>query len=181
MSRQLEDLTGQTFGKLTVLRLEKIGKNYARLYLCQCDCGGTICIYANHLKTRHTKSCGCIRKTQPGSRTTHGMRDTAEYHSYAGAKGRCTNPRNHKFLDYGGRGIKFLYASFPEFLADVGPKPPGTSLDRINNEGHYQVGNCRWATAKEQSKNRREFSKDRVNCEILVAYAKAVMGELHGG
>jgi hypothetical protein len=78
-----------------------------------------------------------------------------ELHIYIAAKARCTNPKNKDWKHYGGRGIKFLFKSFREFLAHIGPRPAGKTLDRIKNDGHYEPGNVRWATWKEQAANRR--------------------------
>lgn len=81
---------------------------------------------------------------------------TPEYQAYKTAKKRCTNPKQPRFRDYGGRGIKFLFNSFQEFLNHIGRKPtPEHCLDRINNDGHYEIGNVRWATQSESTKNRR--------------------------
>ena len=86
----------------------------------------------------------------------HGWRRTLEYKAYQNAKQRCTNPANKDFPDYGGRGIEFHFRSFEEFLAAVGPKPdPALTLDRIDNDGHYEASNCRWATRSEQRHNQR--------------------------
>lgn len=81
-----------------------------------------------------------------------------EYVSYHSAKLRCSNPRNKDYPDYGGRGIEFRFTSFAAFYAELGPRPAGKSLDRFpNNNGHYESGNVRWATAAEQTANRRAF------------------------
>jgi len=106
------------------------------------------------------------------------MAKTPTYNSYLSAKGRCTNPNNGNYFNYGGRGIEFKFTSFEQFIKELGPKPSSKhSLDREDNEGHYEHGNVRWATRDQQANNRRKFSKDRVNTELLVAYAKTVMGE----
>jgi len=89
------------------------------------------------------------------SQFRHGGQGTSEYNTYRAAKGRCTNPRNREWPDYGGRGIRFLFARFEDFVACLGPRPAGLTLDRINNDSHYMPGNCRWATWKEQQNNRR--------------------------
>jgi hypothetical protein len=88
-------------------------------------------------------------------------RRTSEYRAYQGAKDRCTNPNSKKWKDYGGRGILFLFDSFEQFLAELGPKPLGRSLDRINTDGHYTPGNVRWATPYEQTHNRRLMFKEK--------------------
>jgi hypothetical protein len=93
-----------------------------------------------------------LRTTKVGSH-----RHRVEYEAYAQAKARCTNPKLKRWSNYGGRGIQFKFTDFASFLADIGPKPdPSLSLDRINNDGHYEPGNVRWATAKQQANNRRK-------------------------
>lgn len=84
---------------------------------------------------------------------------TPEYRSYRSAQNRCVNRCNDAFPCYGGRGIQFRFTSFEQFYAELGPRPVGTSLDRINNDGHYEVGNVRWATASEQRNNQRRMLK----------------------
>lgn len=101
------------------------------------------------------------------------MSRTPEHRAYYAAKNRCTNPNFKQFKDYGGRGIKFLYQSFDEFLADVGLKPSSKhSLGREENDGNYEPGNCRWETAEEQWRNRRVAMVSLVDLQIWFGAAK---------
>ncbi len=81
--------------------------------------------------------------------------------AYANAKYRSTNPNDRKWENYGGRGIRFLFDSFDEFLKELGPRPEGLSLDRIDNDGNYEPGNVRWATPSQQNSNRRSWNRSR--------------------
>lgn len=96
----------------------------------------------------------------------HGMTNTPENWAYKGAKRRCADPT---YGNYGGRGIKFLFKSFSEFYAHIGPRPEGMTLDRIDNDGHYEIGNVRWATRSQQNRNRRGHVsvKNFTNAELL--------------
>jgi hypothetical protein len=85
----------------------------------------------------------------------HGMSHSREYNSYRGAIQRCRNSRNPRWMDYGGRGIKFLFSSFEHFFAELGPRPAGMTLDRIETNGNYEPGNVRWATPRVQRWNQR--------------------------
>jgi hypothetical protein len=86
---------------------------------------------------------------------------TPEYQAYQDAKKRCTIPTNKNWSGYGGRGIKFLFTSFEQFFAELGRRPEGKTLDRINNDGNYEPGNVRWATPLEQIHNRRNGNAHR--------------------
>ena len=142
------DLTGRKFGRLTVLeRAANPSRNQIR-WRCRCACGRHKIILAGDLTSGGSRSCGCVF-------FKHGMASSPEYHAYGHAKARCTNPRHPAFKNYGGRGISFLYASFEEFFADVGPRPKGMTLDRIDNDQGYRPGNCRWSTVAEQRNNTR--------------------------
>ncbi len=94
---------------------------------------------------------GHSRRKKPGQST----KGTPEYLAFYNAKARCTNPKASEWKHYGGRGIEFRFTSFEQFLAEIGPRPPGLSLDRKENNGHYEPGNVRWATRSEQIKNSR--------------------------
>lgn len=117
----------------------------------------------------------------------HAKYDTekVEYHAYMAAKGRCTNRRNRSYGEYGGRGIQFRFDSFEDFLAHVGPRPsPAYSLDRIDNDGHYEMGNLRWATKRVQANNRRAFhetlSRQLAAKDAEIATLKAEIKRLTG-
>jgi hypothetical protein len=162
------DRTGKRYGRLTVVALAGRASNRDALWLCRCDCGGEVSVSASNLRTGATRSCGCLmRETAAamgrrhgGGNATHGHTrgggKSRELEAYTNAKQRCTNPRFKGFEHWGGRGIEFRYSSFEEFLTDVGPKPSSElSLDRIDNDGHYEPGNCRWATRAVQNANQR--------------------------
>jgi hypothetical protein len=162
------DRTGQRYGRLTVVALAGRASNGDALWRCGCDCGGEVEVSASNLRTRHTRSCGCLMRDTAaamgaqhgGANVRHGHsrggRKSPEFHAYTHAKQRCTNPNTKGFEHWGGRGIEFRYSSFEEFLADVGLRPsPKLSLDRIDNDGHYEPGNCRWATRSVQNANQR--------------------------
>lgn len=151
------DIKGQKFGRLVVK--EHVDRDSAgnATWLCLCDCGNYKIVAAYKLKVGTTKSCGCLQKENVSkANRKHGAHGTPEYNAYLKAKERCTNERNKAWKDYGGRGIKFNFTSFEEFLLELGPRPQGLSLDRINNNGNYEIGNCKWSTRLEQHNNRRQ-------------------------
>lgn len=146
------DLSGKRFSNLVVVARVSSDKQGVR-WSCQCDCGGTIVAYAKELRAGHTKGCGCRQK-----RRTHGLSFTPTYRSWCAMHVRCGSPRHPAFHRYGGRGITVCdrwkgRGGFDAFLSDMGIRPPGRTLDRINNDGKYEPGNCRWSTPKEQRAN----------------------------
>lgn len=160
--RKFQDLTGQKFGKLTVIGFAGVkNKNYQ--WVCCCDCGKTKNILAAHLKSGGTVSCGCFMIERiKEAKTKHGQAKKGEvsptYSCWLCMLARCNNPKNKSFLNYGGRGITVCerWYSFENFLADMGDRPDkGYSLERKENDKGYYKDNCKWATPKEQSNNQR--------------------------
>ena len=161
------DLTGQRFGKLTVIKRSE-NKEYQNCrqthvqFLCQCDCGNKVVVTSNNLRTGHTQSCGCEKIQLVVNRSKkHGMTNTRLYGVWNTMRQRCLNPNNHKYKNYGGRGIKVCdewlhdFMAFYDWSMDNGYKP-GLTIDRINNDGNYEPNNCRWTTMKVQNNNRRK-------------------------
>jgi hypothetical protein len=166
MTKTGASLVGWRFNRYTVL-LDDGTRHYTasgdsyRVVTVQCECPAkTIKIVRrSHLITGHTKSCGCLNEEQRGkTRVTHGKTGTPEYRAWANMKRRCLNKNHPDYPDWGARGIKICARwrkSFENFLADMGPKPKGTTLNRIDNDGDYVVGNCEWTTNDRQSANKR--------------------------
>jgi hypothetical protein len=163
---KFKNLTGQSFGILTVLRWDHKAGNGVSYWLCRCVCGTEKRIAGCNLRAGQT-SCGCqrgtldrVKKLRHGcSRTTLGGGPTPEFRVWSGMLARCSNPNAPSYEYYGGRGITVCDRwrdSFETFLADMGPRPgPRHSIDRYpDRNGNYEPGNCRWATDKEQQRNR---------------------------
>ena len=132
--------------------------------LCSCDCGNEVTVRESALRSGNTKSCGCLHREVAAetclSRVAHGLKGIPEYRTWGHIIQRCTNPNNKAWHHYGGRGIRVCDRwrnSIDAFLEDMGRRPgPEYSIDRIDNDGNYEPGNCRWATKKVQQRNKRD-------------------------
>lgn len=154
------DVTGTRFGRLTAYSFDATisGQTF---WVCKCDCGSTVSVNLSKLRNKETRSCGCLRAEVSADRMrTHGKARTGTYRSWEAMKQRCTNPNYSEFYLYGGRGIKVCerWLQFESFLADMGVRPEGKSIDRIDVNGDYTKDNCRWATATEQARNKRNHA-----------------------
>lgn len=180
---------GDTYGRLFVIDVADRTAANAIRYLCRCECGGETIAIGTELRSGHTKSCGCLSREAASrnihlaiaQQTTHGhtSRGTSRtWNSWHAMKQRCNDKQSQW---YGARGIKVCerWLTFENFLADMGERPEGKTLDRINPDGDYEPGNCRWATPSEQSKNTRQ-TRERIrrSAEIRALYATGTYSQV---
>ncbi len=178
---RLKDLTGQQFGRIVILRRDPSPAETTGAYwICSCDCGNEFSARGSNLTKGDIRSCGCLRRELAAARMTrHGGKKrsgaTPEYRVWSQMIGRCHTETNESFPDYGARGIivcERWRSDFAAFLSDMGPRPSlKHTLDRIENDGNYEPGNCRWATRTQQNRNRR------VNVTLLLDGALMTLAE----
>lgn len=183
LSRKMIDITGMRFGRRVVVAYAgtaRRGQQNVSVWDCVCDCGKSQTVRIGSLRT--AASCGCRqREAAAAYHTKHGhcSRSSGETRTHRIWKGmitRCTNPKSKHWLKYGARGIGVCerWRKFENFLADMGQVPPGLTLEREDNAGNYEPGNCRWATPLEQAQNTRRNNKITINgvTKILAEWAR---------
>lgn len=163
------DITGQTFGRLTVIGYAGAYSRRRHKWYCRCICRRITSVVRDALLNGHTRSCGCLvfepHNVKHGEKQSR--KTSPEYTAFCTAKQRCIDPNVKSFKSYGGRGIQFRFESFADFLREVGRRPtPKHSLDRIDVNGHYEKGNIRWATRTEQGRNKRTNRKLQVGGKV---------------
>ena len=148
ISYRIKDLTGKKFVRLKVISFAGI-QNRLAMWRCKCECGKERVVRGLSLRTGHTKSCGCFKRK-------HGLGSTKTYYSWVDMRRRCFNKGHYQYPKYGQVGITVCkrWMKFMNFLEDMGIRPEGKSLDRINGKKGYSKENCHWATPLEQILNR---------------------------
>lgn len=156
--RRIHISAGDRFGRLTAI--EDRQPNAARVKF-RCDCGAELSPEVKNVVRGRTRSCGCLREGLGNPNWNGNPKAHELYKTWIGMKERCSNPNHESWKNYGGRGITVCERwanDFWEFAADMGARPEGHSIDRIDNDGNYEPNNCRWATAAQQRGNRRDSS-----------------------
>lgn len=171
-----EDCIGKKYGRLTILTIFRGNKN-RKFAQCICECGKYCTADLYSIVSRHTQSCGCYRRESSHDvNFKHGKRNTLLYKMWSMMVDRCHNPRNQSYERYGGRGITVCdrWRKFINFYEDMGEKPGGMQLDRIDNNKGYFKENCRWTTSQQNNRNRRDslFVEFRGNNILLKELAE---------
>lgn len=159
MKPKIKNLSGRKFGKLTAIEFAYKDERGYIYWKCLCDCGNEIYVTRGHLCSGTTKSCGCLF-VKHGH--TSNYERSPEYRAWLSIKARCENPKQESYSNYGAKGITICerWQVFENFLKDMGPKPPGYEIDRIDVNGNYEPSNCRWVTHQQNGCNKRLSSQN---------------------
>lgn len=176
MARSKPIEIGQKYGRLTVVEQVGKAKNGTYVFRCVCDCGGEKDVHSSALRNNLTRSCGCLYKeSRKTCNSAHGMAGTTTHNSWLGMKQRCYYEKHDYYPSYGGRGIRVSERwlnSFQNFFEDMGEKPEGYSLDRVDVDGDYTPENCVWSTQQEQSRNTRKHKENSAGVGLHKATKK---------
>ncbi len=149
---------------------------------CVCDCGAVRIVNGYHLKRGCTQSCGCLKNEKTRARATkHGLAKTATYKVWQSIISRCHNKNGKALKNYSSRGITRCerWDKFENFLADMGERPDGMEIDRINNDGNYEPGNCRWVTRAVNQRNKTNTRLYTIGSETMCAKDWSLRSGVH--
>ena len=182
----LKDISGQQFGRLTVIERRGSTKHSDATWRCRCECGNEAVVIGRCLISGRTRSCGCLRREMAAnlSKPTHGMTSTKLFRVWGNMRERCSRPRHKSFDSYGGRGITVCaewqndFKAFYDWAMANGYRD-GLTIDRIDTNGNYEPSNCRWATQKEQQNNRRSNRRITYNGETMTTQQWSERLDIH--